>query len=67
MSEEKRITGVPANLKHAVFTLPHSYAPRLDVAVHLRCQFSYFEKLIGPDDAGWVDAVKYILLNIWNN
>ena len=42
-SEEARITGVPANLKKGVFSLPHAYAPRLDAAIHLRCQFKHFE------------------------
>ena len=50
--EEKRIIGVPANLRHAIMTLPHVYAPRLDAAVHLRSQFQHFEQLIGPDDPG---------------
>lgn len=58
LTEENRIIGVPHNLKHAVFSLPHSYSPRLDAAVHLRCQFVHFERLVGPDDAAWVDAVK---------
>lgn len=58
LNEESRIIGVPQNLKHAVFTLPHSYSPRLDAAVHLRCQFVHFERLVGPDDAAWVDAIK---------
>jgi hypothetical protein len=45
--------GVPANLKHALLTLPHSYSPRFDIAVHLRCQFRHFEYLVGPEDPGW--------------
>lgn len=42
--EEERIDGIPDHIKHAILTLPHSYAPRLDVAVHLRCQFHHFEQ-----------------------
>jgi len=42
--EEKRISGVPQSLKHALLTLPHAYSPRLDIAVHLRLQFHHFEK-----------------------
>jgi hypothetical protein len=45
--EETRIVGVPNNLKHGIMNLPHSYAPRLDAAVHLRCQFRHFEYLVG--------------------
>lgn len=42
--EEKRISGVPQSLKHALLTLPHAYSPRLDIAIHLRLQFHHFEK-----------------------
>lgn len=45
--EEKKIIGVPANFKHGMLTLPHAFAPRLDAAVHLRCQFKHFEWLVG--------------------
>jgi hypothetical protein len=45
--EEKKIVGVPPNFKHGMLTLPHKYAPRLDAAVHLRCQFQHFEWLVG--------------------
>lgn len=64
-SEEQRIIGVPKNLKHAIMTLPHAYAPRLDAAIHLRCQFKHFEQLVGPDDEAWPMAVKelYTWLN----
>lgn len=63
--EEKRIIGVPSNMKHAIMTLPHSYAPRLDAAIHLRCQFTHFERLVGPTDPGWDAAVKE--LHDWLN
>eukprot|EP01033_Poteriospumella_lacustris_P007480 gene7480-5373_t len=43
--------GAPDNLKRAILSLPHAMAPRLDVAVHLRCQFRHFEYLVGPQDA----------------
>ena len=42
--EEKRIYGVPAHIKHAILTLPHAYAPRLDAAIHIRAQFHHFEQ-----------------------
>ena len=59
LTEESRIIGVPQNLKHAIFSLPHSYSPRLDAAVHMRCQFMHFERLVGPEDgAAWLDAIK---------
>ena len=56
--EEKRIIGVPFNLKHGIMTLPHAYAPRLDAAIHLRTQFAHFERLVGPEDALWSAALK---------
>jgi hypothetical protein len=43
--EENRIAGVPHHLKHAILTLPHAYAPRLDAAIHVRAQFYGFESL----------------------
>lgn len=45
--EESKLIGVPANFKHGIMTLPHSYAPRLDASIHLRVQFKHFEYLIG--------------------
>lgn len=45
--EEKKIIGVPPNFKHGILTLPHVFAPRVDAAVHLRCQFNHFEWLVG--------------------
>ena len=48
--EEDRVIGVPPNLKHGLMTLPHSYAPRLDACIHLRCQFKHFEYLVGKSD-----------------
>ena len=41
--EESRIHGVQDNMKHALLTLPHSFAPRFDAAIHLRTQFQSFE------------------------
>ena len=53
------MVGVPANLKHAMISLPHAYAPRLDAAIHLRTQFQSFEQSVGSDDgARWTAAVK---------
>jgi hypothetical protein len=57
-TEEKRLIGVPGNLRHAMMTLPHAYAPRLDAAIHLRLQFEHFEHLVGPEDPGWSSAIK---------
>lgn len=48
--EERRVVGVPANLKRAILSLPHALSPRLDAAFHLRCQFSHFEMSVGKDD-----------------
>jgi len=56
-AEEKRIHGVPDNLKHAILTLPHAYAPRLDAAVHLRAQFNHFEQQASIDDPAYKQEV----------
>ena len=59
--EERRVIGVPANLKHAMITLPHSYSPRLDAAIHIRTQFDGFEQSVGSDDGQmWVKAEKEV-------
>jgi hypothetical protein len=60
-SEESKIIGVPTNLKHAIMTLPHSYAPRLDASIHLRSQFQYFEQLVGMWALYWYSTgvVRY--------
>lgn len=59
--EEKRIHGVPDNLKHAILTLPHAYAPRLDAAVHLRAQFNHFESQASVDDPNYLQEVSDFL------
>ena len=41
--EEERVHGVPKNVKHAILSLPHSFSPRFDAAIHLRTQFQSFE------------------------
>jgi len=59
-AEERRMVGVPANLRHAMISLPHAYAPRLDAAIHLRTQFPSFEQSVGSDDGDrWLKAVKF--------
>jgi len=59
--EEKRIHGVPDMLKHALLTLPHAYAPRLDAAVHLRPQFHHFEQQASVDDPQYRKEVAEFL------
>jgi hypothetical protein len=63
--EDALIHGVPDDLKHALLTLPHSYAPRLDMAVHLRAQFDHFEQQTHHDDpafrmevATWLNSTE---------
>ena len=56
-SEEMRIHGVPDNFKHSILTLPHSYAPRLDVAIHLRTQFHHFESFANGSDPNYKKEV----------
>jgi hypothetical protein len=57
-SEERRISGVPDHIKHAILTLPHSYAPRLDAAIHIRAQFTGFEKLYDVADPDYQKEVS---------
>lgn len=63
--EENRIFGVPDFIKHSILTLPHSYAPRLDAAIHLRCQFHHFEQNTDINDpeyrfevATWLNSTE---------
>lgn len=55
--EEKRITGVPTHIKHAILTLPHTYAPRLDAAIHIRAQFTHFENQADSNDPAYKKEV----------
>lgn len=56
--EESRISGVPDHIKHAILTLPHAYAPRLDAAIHVRAQFHHFEKLASIHDPEYKKEVS---------
>ena len=56
-AEEKRIHGVPDNIKHAILTLPHAFAPRLDAAVHMRNSFAHFERQASIDDPAYKKEV----------
>eukprot|EP01039_Chlorochromonas_danica_P009611 gene9611-10626_t len=40
---EESVEGLSRGMKQAILTLPREYVPRLDMAVHLRNQFRYFE------------------------
>jgi hypothetical protein len=57
-AEEKRIQGVPDHMKHAILTLPHAYAPRLDAAIHIRAQFQHFESSAQIDDPAYRKEVS---------
>lgn len=56
--EEERILGVPTYLKHSLLTLPHSYSPRLDIAVHMRAQFHHFEQHTDVSDPAYRQEVS---------
>eukprot|EP01040_Poterioochromonas_malhamensis_P006428 gene6428-6924_t len=56
--EEKRIQGVAENFKLALLTLPHSYAPRLDLAIHLRLQFAHFENQADANNPDYKKEVQ---------
>mmetsp|Transcript_30722 Transcript_30722/g.51963 ORF Transcript_30722/g.51963 Transcript_30722/m.51963 type:complete len:558 (+) Transcript_30722:77-1750(+) len=60
-AEERRIHGVPDNLKHAILTLPHAFSPRLDAAVHLRAQFDHFEHQSDVNDPEYLKEVAEFL------
>lgn len=60
LSSYYHIAGIPHNLRQGILSLPHAMAPRIDAAVHLRCQFSHFEWVVGPDDSQWQDYVKEV-------
>lgn len=56
---EQRILGIRQTWKRALFTLPHRYVQRFDVAIHLRNQFIHFENEFDvnhPDYKKEVDA-----------
>lgn len=56
--EESRIHGVPLNIRHALLTLPHAYAPRFDAAIHIRAQFHHFENQADVNDPEFRREVK---------
>jgi hypothetical protein len=60
-TEENRISGVPKHIKHAILTLPHSYAPRLDAAIHIRAQFRGFENMVSVNDPHYQKEVSDFL------
>lgn len=58
VAEEERIHGVQKNVKHALLSLPHAYAPRFDVAIHLRTQFQSFENQLAVNSTESRKEVK---------
>ena len=68
--DEGRITGIPDHIRHAILTLPHAYAPKLDMAVHIRAQLDSFERQRRLDDPlyldevdGWLNTTGTVLFN----
>jgi len=57
-TEEKRIIGIPPALRHGIFTLPHNFAPRIDVGIHLRFQFHSFEQQTHHNDSSALAEVN---------
>ena len=55
--EEARVHGVPDNVRHAILTLPHAYAPRFDAAIHIRAQFHHFENQVDVNDPAYKKEV----------
>jgi hypothetical protein len=56
--EEKRIQGVPEYYKQSLLTLPHAFSPRIDIAIHLRLQFYYFENQADPNSPEFKKEVQ---------
>lgn len=61
--EEARIHGVPDNVRHAILTLPHAYAPRFDAAIHIRAQFHHFENQVDVNDPAFKKEVQDWILS----
>ena len=58
VKDEERLIGLPPHIKHAILSLPHNYAPRVDLAVHLRSQFHHFEELTDINDPKYKKEVQ---------
>lgn len=56
--EEERVRGVPDHFKHAILNLPHAYSPRIDIAIHMRNQFTHFENQASINSTGYVTEVQ---------
>lgn len=56
--EMNRIHGVPPHIMHGLLTLPHAYAPRFDVGIHLRIQFTSFENGLSASSEVYKKEVK---------
>mmetsp|Transcript_1651 Transcript_1651/g.1730 ORF Transcript_1651/g.1730 Transcript_1651/m.1730 type:complete len:401 (+) Transcript_1651:74-1276(+) len=56
--EEERITGIPKHMRHGILTLPRSFAPRFEIAVHIRAQFHHFESQVAHNDTSYVEEVQ---------
>lgn len=53
-----QIKGLPDSMRKAILNLPWQYAARLDVTLHLRNQFSYFENEMDPSHATAQEEVQ---------
>jgi hypothetical protein len=56
--EMQRIKGIPPYVMNGLLTLPHSYAPRMDVGIHLRIQFSSFEQGLSASSTAYKKEVR---------
>ncbi|RYH31364.1 hypothetical protein EON65_02745 [archaeon] len=52
------IKGLPDSTRKAILTLPWQYAARLDITLHLRNQFAYFENEMDPSHATAQEEVQ---------
>jgi len=56
--EMSRIKGIPPYIMNGLLTLPHAYATRFDVGIHLRIQFTSFEKGLSATHEAYQKEVK---------
>ena len=56
--DEDRLIGLPPHIRHAILALPHNYAPRIDLAVHIRSQFVHFEEQTDIEDPRYIKEVQ---------
>jgi hypothetical protein len=65
--QELKLFGFSESFKRGLYTLPHSYLPRIDLAIHMRNQFLSFEKYLKITNATYRDEVEDWLNSLEEN